>query len=101
MFIKKGDTVKILKGKDKGKTGKVTHVYIEDSKVVVDGLNLFKKHVRPKQQGEKGQTVQIARPMRSANVGLVCTSCNRAVRVGHRFDGDKKIRFCRKCGSIV
>lgn len=101
MKIKKGDTVKIIKGKDKGKTGKTLRVDFEVGKVMVEGLNLYKKHARPKKQGEKGEIVLVARPMAISNVMIVCSSCGRAVRVGYRFDGEKKVRFCKKCQAAI
>ena len=73
MHIKKGDTVKILAGKDKGKTGKVTNVDKKNCRVSVEWLNMFKKHVRPKRQGDKGEVVHLSRPMDSSNVMLVCS----------------------------
>jgi len=99
--IKKGDIVKIMKGKDAGKTGKVIRVYTDDMKATVDGLNVYKKHIKPKRQGEKGQTVEIARPITIANIQLVCPHCGKTTRVGSRFDGDTKIRYCKKCDVSI
>ena len=101
MNIKKGDTVKILAGKDRGKSGKVMHADAKTSKVSLEGLNLYKKHVKPKKQGEKGQTVSIARPMDISNVAIVCASCNKQTRIGFRMDGDKKVRYCAKCKAAI
>ncbi len=101
MNIKKGDTVKILTGKDRAKTGKVSRVDVSSGKVFVEALNLYKKHVRPKRQGEKGEIVSIARPMDISNVAIVCGSCNKQTRVGHRMDGDKKVRVCAKCKATI
>ncbi len=101
MKIHKGDTIKIIAGKDKGKTGKVLKVLIKKNKVLVDGLNLYKKHVRPKNQGEKGEVVSVPRPMDVSNAMIVCPSCSMAVKVGYRFDSGKKARICRKCGAPV
>ena len=101
MKIKKGDTVKILKGKDRGKTGKITHVYPERMKVTVQGLHIFKKHTRPRREGEKGQIIEVSQPLAIANVGIMCSRCNRAVRVGYRFEDDKKIRVCRRCKGVL
>ena len=101
MNIKKGDTVKIIKGRDRGKTGKVMSVVKRDSAVLVEGLNQVKKHVRPKKQGESGQIVLTARPLHIGKVMLVCPACHKAVRVGHAKEGDKKIRICRKCKAKV
>ncbi len=101
MKIHKGDTIKIISGKDKGKTGKVLKVLIKKNKVLVDGLNLYKKHVRPKNQGEKGEVVSVPRPMDVSNVMIFCSSCGKAVKVGYRLDAGKKTRMCKKCGAAV
>ncbi|MDI6821107.1 MAG: 50S ribosomal protein L24 [Patescibacteria group bacterium] len=101
MKIKKGDTVKILKGKDNGKTGKVIRVNPKDETVLVEGLNFYKKHTRPKRQGEKGEVIQISRPVKISNIGFFCTYCNRSVRLGFRLEKDQKVRFCRKCKNTI
>jgi large subunit ribosomal protein L24 len=101
MNIKKGDTIKILVGKDRGKTGKVVHADSKAGKVSLEGLNLYKKHVKPKKQGQKGETVSIARPMDISNVAIVCPSCNKQTRIGFRMDGDKKVRYCAKCKGAI
>lgn len=101
MKIKKGDTVKILRGKDRGKTGKVVRVLAKEERVAIENLNLFKKHVRPKKQGEKGEKVDVARPLPAANVAFFCNNCRQGVRLGFEMKDDKKVRICRKCGSAV
>jgi len=101
MKIKKGDTIKIITGKDKGKTGKVLKVLLKKNKILIEGLNLYKKHVRPKREGEKGEIVLVPRPMDVSNIMLVCSSCNQATRIGHRFEAGKKVRICKKCGVVV
>ena len=101
MKIKKGDNIKIMVGKDKGKTGKVLTAFPHKNKVVIEGLNLYKKHVRPKTREEKGQIVSIPRPINVSNVMLVCPTCTKAVRVGIRVDGEMKIRYCKKCGTAI
>ncbi|MBI4094255.1 MAG: 50S ribosomal protein L24 [Candidatus Liptonbacteria bacterium] len=101
MKIKKGDTVKILKGKDRGKTGVVLKAFPETAKVMVENVNLVKKRVRPTRARQKGQVVEIARPLFAGNVALVCASCKRAVRVGFRMEGARKVRYCRKCNAAT
>lgn len=101
MKIKKGDIVKILIGKDKGKTGKVIKVDPGAARLTVEGLNLYKKHVRPKRQGEKGEVVQLPRPIEISNAGLICPHCKKVVRVGYRRQDNIKVRYCRKCGQII
>jgi large subunit ribosomal protein L24 len=98
MNIKKGDTVKIISGKDRGKSGKVIHVYPKIEKIAVEGINVYKKHVRPRRQGEKGEIVSVTRPFSFSNVMMVCPSCGKPIRVGSKKEGDtKKVRYCRKC----
>jgi large subunit ribosomal protein L24 len=95
--IKKGDTVKMLKGKDRGKTGKVLEVRPKEMKVVVEGLNLVKKHKRFRTQGMKGEIVSLPRAVPIANVMLVCPSCGDPTRVGIlRLEG-RRFRVCKKC----
>ncbi|MEK7624250.1 MAG: 50S ribosomal protein L24 [Patescibacteria group bacterium] len=101
MKIHKNDVVKILKGKDRGKTGKVLKVDLKSRKLIADGLNLYKKHMRPKKQGEKGEVVKISRPIDVSNLMLVCPSCKQATRVGHRFEKNIKFRYCKKCQSRI
>ncbi len=101
MRLKKGDKVYILKGKDHGKTGVIARVLPKVSKVLVEGVSLHKKHVKPKKQGQKGQRVEFPTPISSANAALVCPSCSKPTRVGYRLEGGKKIRFCKKCKTIV
>ncbi len=99
MKLKKGDNIKILSGKDKGKVGVVLTVISETSKISANGLNMFKKRSRPKKQGEKGQMVLVPRPFPSSKAMLVCASCKKPTRVGYRMEGNKKVRYCKKCKS--
>jgi len=101
MNIRKGDKVSVIKGKDRGRSGKVIRVVPRDSSLVVDELNLRKKTIRPKKQGEKGQVVDVPWPMRVENVMLICSSCGKPTRVGQREEGDKKVRYCKKCKAAV
>lgn len=101
MKIKSGDTVLITKGKDRSKTGKIIKVFRKSSKAVVEGLNLVKKHVRPKRQGEKGKIIEISAPLEIAKLKLICPNCHKAVRVGYKFEDDKKYRVCKKCQKII
>jgi large subunit ribosomal protein L24 len=97
MKLRKGDQVKIISGKDRGKTGTVLRALPDEEKIMIEGLNTFKKHARPKRQGEKGQTVVVPRPMASSKVMLVCSVCKEPTRVGFRVEGAAKIRYCKKC----
>jgi large subunit ribosomal protein L24 len=113
MKIKKGDTVKILTGKDKGKTGKVLKVIVsaqakDKHKAVVEGLNLRYKHIRPRRAGEKGQRIMFPFALNISNLALVCPKCNKTTRVSYKVlekasetSREKRQRICRKCGVII
>ena len=91
----------VISGKDKGKTGKVLQTSPKEGKVIVEGLNMVTKHVKPRRQGEQGGIVKRETPIRSCKVALFCEKCNKGVRVGYKMDGDKKVRICRKCGAEI
>ncbi len=100
MKIKKGDKVKMLSGKDRGKTGKV--IKARDGKISVEGLNLVKKHMRPKKQGEKGQRIEVPRSVDISKAMLVCPGCGAATRIGYKLtDKGVKQRFCKKCKQNI
>ncbi len=101
MKIKKGDTVLIISGKDKGKKGKVLEVFPRQGKLTVEGANLVKKHRRPKNEKEKGQMIEISKPFNLSNVKLVCSKCGKATRVGYKIANKKKYRVCKKCGQEI
>jgi len=101
MKIRKGDTVLIISGKDRGKTGKVLNVFPREEKVVVEGTNIRKKHVRPRRSGEKGQIVEMPAPLSISNVKLICPKCSKATRVGYKIAEEKKYRICKKCGQEI
>lgn len=97
MKIKKGDNVLITKGKDRGKKGKVLRVFPRDQKLMIEGLNMRKKHIRAKRAGEKGQMIEQATPVQVSNVKLICTKCGKATRVGGKIIAEKKVRICKIC----
>jgi large subunit ribosomal protein L24 len=101
MKIRKGDNVKILSGKDRGKTGKVSRVFPKAGKAIVEGLNLVKKHVRPKKQSEKGQRVSVPAAVDVSNLMLVCPKCSKSSRIGFKIGEKNKFRICKKCGSEI
>ncbi|MBI2597319.1 50S ribosomal protein L24 [Candidatus Daviesbacteria bacterium] len=100
MRIKKGDKVKILLGKDRGKEGKVEYVLAKKSRVFVGGINLYKRHVR-KMQGAEGGIIDIPKPLDISNIGLVCPNCNKVARVGFEIINKTKVRICRKCKKEI
>ncbi len=102
--IRKGDTVKVLSGEDKGKTGAVQYVYPKKERVIVQGVNLIKKAQRRTAMNVRTQTGIIERegPMHISKVALVCPNCGKATRVGFAFDDNgKKYRVCKKCGNAI
>ena len=102
LHVKKGDTVVILSGKDRGKKGKVLGVSPKEQKVIVEGCNIVSKHVKPRRMGQAGGIIKAEAAMYSSKVQLVCPKCNKPTRVGHRFlqDGTKE-RQCKKCGESI
>jgi len=102
MKIKKNDNVLVIKGKDRNKKGKVLLVLPEAEKVIVGGINLIKKHQKPKKGGEKGKTVTMEAPLRAANVAVICTKCGKATRLGvKRMENGESARICRKCDKEI
>ncbi|MBI1957361.1 MAG: 50S ribosomal protein L24 [Candidatus Niyogibacteria bacterium] len=99
--IKKGDIVKILSGKDRGKTAKVLRVLPREARIVVDGVNIHKRHQRARKAGEKGQILSIPSPLSVSNAMLVCPSCSRPTRPRWSSEGSVKGRVCRKCGAAI
>lgn len=101
MKIKKGDQVKIILGKDNGKVGKVLRVFPELGKVLVEGANLIKKHIRPRKEGERGQRLELPAKINISNVMLVCPKCGKTTRIGCKEAGDNNLRICKKCNSEI
>lgn len=100
--VKKNDMVKIIAGKEKGKTGKVLRVFPAKARVVVENLNMIKRHTRASQRNQEGGIVEKEAAISVSNVMLVCGSCNTAARTGVRvLDDGSKARFCKKCNEIV
>ena len=101
MRVKKGDNVVVISGKDKGKSGKVLRAIPSLEKVLVESVNVVKRHQKPRKQGEKGQISQMPSPIHVSNVMLICSKCSKPTRVGYRLEGESKSRVCKKCGGIV
>ena len=101
MKVKKGDTVQVLSGKDKGKIGEVLEVIPKDSKVVVKGVNVRKKHIKPRKQGDEGGIISVECAINSSKVNVVCPKCGKSTRVEYKIENDKKVRVCKKCGAII
>ena len=102
MQFRREDTVQVIAGKDKGKRGKVQHVFPRNDKVVVEGVNVIKRHVRARPNVRQAGIVQQEAPFHVSNIKLVCSHCNRATRVGHKFlDDNKKVRVCVSCREVI
>lgn len=99
--IKRNDVVKILAGKDKGKTGKVIMVFPKKDRVLVEGVNYVKKHARQTQQNQKGGIIQKEMPVQISNLMLMCKNCNKPARVEISITADGKTRICKKCKEII
>jgi len=101
MKIKKGDTVKVLSGNDKGKTGEVLEVVPKDRTVIVKGINVRKKHVKPKKQGQEGGIISIECATHANKVSVVCSKCDKPTRIGYEIGKDGKVRVCKKCKAVI
>ncbi|MFA5013779.1 MAG: 50S ribosomal protein L24 [Candidatus Paceibacterota bacterium] len=101
MKIKKNDQVLIISGDDKGKKGKVLRSFAAQKKILVEGINIAKKHVKPKKSGQKGQIAKVPNPIVVSKAKLLCPKCGKAARVGAETEGDKKFRVCKKCGQRI
>ena len=101
MKIKKGDTVQVLSGNDKGKTGEVLEVIPKTEKVIVKGVNVRKKHVKARQQGEESGIISVECAIHSSKVNVVCPKCGKATRIGFEMEKDEKVRVCKKCKAKI
>ena len=101
MKIKKGDTVKVLSGNDKGKTGEVLEVIPKTQRIIVKGVNIRKKHVKPRKQGEEGGIIPSEFSIHSSKVAVVCPKCGKATRIGYSIEKDEKVRVCKKCNAKI
>lgn len=102
--IKKGDTVEAISGREKGKTGKVLKVLSSKKGsryVLVEKINMIKKHMKPSQKNKEGGILEKEGPMHISNVSVVCPKCGKATRVGVQVGDDKKMRYCKKCREII
>ena len=99
IHVKKGDEVMIISGKDRGKKGKVLEISPSEGKVIVEGRNMVTKHVKPRRQGQLGGIVKAEGAIYACKVMPVCPKCDKPTRVGHKIDGDKKVRVCKHCGA--
>ena len=101
MKLKKGDNVIVTTGKDKGKKGKIVRVLPSENKVIVEGLNMVKKHQRPRRSGEKGSMIDVAMPINSSNVQIIDPKTGKATRLGKKKVGDKMVRVARSSNQEI
>lgn len=100
--IKRNDTVLVISGRDRGKTGEVRRVYPREQRVLVQGINIRKQHTRPRGVGQPGGIIQVEGPIHWSNLKLICRACNRPTRVGFRVREDgTKVRTCKRCGQDI
>lgn len=101
MKLRKGDKVIITAGKDKGKSGKIEKIFPKNNRVLLPGLNVYKKHLKKRDEQHPGGIVDFSRPLPVSNVSLLCPKCNQPTRVGFLIKNSQKKRMCRKCDSTV
>jgi large subunit ribosomal protein L24 len=100
--VRKNDTVQVLTGRDRGKQGKVTRVIPKEDRVVIEGVNIRKRHTKPRRAGEQAGIVEFPAPLHVSNVAVVCAKCGRPTRVGFRILGDDtKVRVCKRCDEVI
>lgn len=100
--IKKNDSVKVIAGKDKGKSGKVLRVIPKKDRVIVEKINMVKRHMKPSQQTRQGGILERESPIHVSNLMLICSKCTDPTRVGYRtLDDDRKVRYCKKCEEVI
>ncbi|BDU49534.1 50S ribosomal protein L24 [Haliovirga abyssi] len=102
LHVKTGDTVYVISGKDKGKVGKIVKVFTKKGKVVVEGINIVTKHMKPTQMNPQGGVVEKAAPIYTSKVMLYCDKCGKPTRISKKvLDDGKKVRICKHCGEVL
>jgi large subunit ribosomal protein L24 len=101
MKFKKGDTVIVMTGKDKGRKGKIEKVLSKKNRVLVPGINMFKRHLKKRDEKNPGGIIDFSRPLPLGNVRLICPKCSQITRIGYLLVKDEKVRICRKCEQEI
>ena len=101
MKLKKNDLVRVVLGKDKGKSGKIEKVFFKEDKVLVTGVNQYKRHLKAKSQSQPSEIVTITKPLPVSNVIMICPNCKKTARVGFRVTEKSKLRICKRCGKEI
>lgn len=101
MKFKKGDNVKIVRGKDKGKEGKIDRIFPKNGQVLIANINLFKRHLKARSQTQPSEIITLTKPLPEENVILICPKCHKKVRIGYKIEKGVKSRICKKCKSEI
>ena len=101
MKLRKGDQIMVVRGKDKGKKAKIEKVLPKSNKVLVPGVNVYKKHVKPQGEKKPGGVVDVVKPFSLTNVQLICSKCNKVTRIGYQLNKNGKERICKKCQAVI
>ena len=101
MKLKKGDNIKVVKGKDKGKTGKIDQVFPKINKILVSNVNLYKRHLKARSQTKPSEIITLTKPLPEENVILICPKCHKETRIGYKIEKNNKLRICKKCNSEI
>jgi large subunit ribosomal protein L24 len=99
--IRKNDTVLVISGKDKGKKGKVRYAFSREKRLIVEGINMIKKHSKARAATRQAGIIEREAPLHVSKVMLICNKCNRPARVGFRFLGEKRVRVCSSCHEVI
>ncbi len=99
--LRRKDTVIMLAGRDKGKTGEIERVLPQTNQVIASGLGIVKRHTKPSNKVPRGGIIEVTKPVSVSKVALVCPACKKATRIGYQINGDNKERICRKCQAVV
>lgn len=101
MKLQKGDEIQVVAGKDKGKTGKIEALFPKLGKVIVTGINQYKRHTKARSQNQPSEIVTITKPLPVSNIQFVCPKCKLITRIGFISENEKKVRICKKCGQLI
>lgn len=101
MKLKKGDKVRVVSGKDKGREGKIEKVYFNQNKALVPGINIYKKHIKKSEKVPQGGVVELPRPILDSKLALICPRCGKLTRIGKKVENGKKFRKCQKCQEKI
>lgn len=101
MRLRKGDKVKIISGKDKGREGKIEKIYRKSNKTLILGINTYKRHLKKTKENNQGGIVEISRPIDISKVMLICPKCQKLTRIGFKIENSKKYRYCKKCKKNI